>query len=69
MICKGDGVYNLVVIGAATAGLVTAAGTAGLGGRVAIRYSAHRDWTLAKRRRAGSRTESQLAVPSVPSRK
>jgi pyruvate/2-oxoglutarate dehydrogenase complex dihydrolipoamide dehydrogenase (E3) component len=33
---KGDGVYNLVVIGAGTAGLVTAAGTAGLGGRVAI---------------------------------
>ncbi len=29
-------VYNLVVIGAGTAGLVTAAGTAGLGGRVAL---------------------------------
>lgn len=28
--------YNMVVIGAGTAGLVTAAGTAGLGGRVAI---------------------------------
>jgi pyruvate/2-oxoglutarate dehydrogenase complex dihydrolipoamide dehydrogenase (E3) component len=33
---KGDGVYNLVVIGAGTAGLVSAAGTAGLGGRVAL---------------------------------
>jgi pyruvate/2-oxoglutarate dehydrogenase complex dihydrolipoamide dehydrogenase (E3) component len=33
---KGDGVYNVVVIGAGTAGLVTAAGTAGLGGRVAL---------------------------------
>jgi pyruvate/2-oxoglutarate dehydrogenase complex dihydrolipoamide dehydrogenase (E3) component len=33
---KGEGVYNLVVIGAGTAGLVTAAGTAGLGGRVAL---------------------------------
>jgi pyruvate/2-oxoglutarate dehydrogenase complex dihydrolipoamide dehydrogenase (E3) component len=33
---KGDGIYNLVVIGAGTAGLVTAAGTAGLGGRVAL---------------------------------
>ncbi|MEO8190452.1 MAG: mercuric reductase [Acidobacteriota bacterium] len=31
-----DGTYNLVVIGAGTAGLVTAAGTAGLGGRVAL---------------------------------
>ena len=30
---KGEGVYNVVVIGAGTAGLVTAAGTAGLGGR------------------------------------
>src|SRR6266496_4627024 len=29
---KGEGVYNVVVIGAGTAGLVTAAGTAGLGG-------------------------------------
>src|ERR1700746_3997883 len=28
--------YNVVVIGAGTAGLVTAAGTAGLGGRVAL---------------------------------
>ena len=28
--------YNMVVIGAGTAGLVTAAGTAGLGGKVAI---------------------------------
>ena len=33
---KGDGTYNVVVIGAGTAGLVTAAGTAGLGGRVAL---------------------------------
>src|SRR6266849_1102542 len=29
-------IYNVVVIGAGTAGLVTAAGTAGLGGRVAL---------------------------------
>jgi pyruvate/2-oxoglutarate dehydrogenase complex dihydrolipoamide dehydrogenase (E3) component len=33
---KGSGVYNAVVIGAGTAGLVTAAGTASLGGRVAL---------------------------------
>jgi pyruvate/2-oxoglutarate dehydrogenase complex dihydrolipoamide dehydrogenase (E3) component len=33
---KGEGVYNAVVIGTGTAGLVTAAGTAGLGGRVAL---------------------------------
>ena len=33
---KGEGVYNVVVIGAGTAGLVTAAGTAGFGGRVAL---------------------------------
>ena len=33
---KGQGVYNVVVIGAGTAGLVAAAGTAGLGGRVAL---------------------------------
>ena len=33
---KGEGVYNVVVIGAGTAGLVTTAGTAGLGGRVAL---------------------------------
>jgi pyruvate/2-oxoglutarate dehydrogenase complex dihydrolipoamide dehydrogenase (E3) component len=33
---KGSGTYNAVVIGAGTAGLVTAAGTAGLGGRVAL---------------------------------
>jgi pyruvate/2-oxoglutarate dehydrogenase complex dihydrolipoamide dehydrogenase (E3) component len=33
---KGQGTYNVVVIGAGTAGLVTAAGTAGLGGRVAL---------------------------------
>ncbi|MEA3209029.1 MAG: hypothetical protein QOE70_2086 [Chthoniobacter sp.] len=33
---KGHGVYNVVVIGAGTAGQVTAAGTAGLGGRVAL---------------------------------
>src|SRR6058998_1981188 len=33
---KGEGTYNVVVIGAGSAGLVTAAGTAGLGGRVAL---------------------------------
>jgi pyruvate/2-oxoglutarate dehydrogenase complex dihydrolipoamide dehydrogenase (E3) component len=33
---KGHGVYNVIVIGAGTAGLVTAAATAGLGGRVAL---------------------------------
>ena len=33
---RGDGIYNVVVIGGGTAGLVTAAGTAGLGGRVAL---------------------------------
>jgi pyruvate/2-oxoglutarate dehydrogenase complex dihydrolipoamide dehydrogenase (E3) component len=33
---KGQGKYNVVVIGGGTAGLVTAAGTAGLGGRVAL---------------------------------
>src|ERR1700752_1683243 len=33
---KGEGLYNVVVIGAGTAGLVSAAGTAGLGGRVAL---------------------------------
>jgi pyruvate/2-oxoglutarate dehydrogenase complex dihydrolipoamide dehydrogenase (E3) component len=33
---KGQGRYNVVVIGAGTAGLVTAAGTAGLGGRAAL---------------------------------
>ena len=33
---KASGIYNVVVIGAGTAGLVTAAGTAGLGGRVAL---------------------------------
>src|SRR5437870_258373 len=33
---KCEGIYNVVVIGAGTAGLVTAAGTAGLGGRVAL---------------------------------
>jgi len=33
---KGEGVYNVIVIGAGTAGLVTAAGTAGLRGRVAL---------------------------------
>jgi pyruvate/2-oxoglutarate dehydrogenase complex dihydrolipoamide dehydrogenase (E3) component len=36
MPARGEGVYNAVVIGAGTAGLVTAAGTAGLGGRVAL---------------------------------
>src|SRR5262249_24448874 len=33
---QGGGIYNVVVIGAGTAGLVAAAGTAGLGGRVAL---------------------------------
>ncbi len=33
---RGKGRYNVVIIGAGTAGLVTAAGTAGLGGRVAL---------------------------------
>ena len=33
---RSEGRYNIVVIGAGTAGLVTAAGTAGLGGRVAL---------------------------------
>src|SRR6188472_1130524 len=33
---KGSGTYNVIVIGGGTAGLVTAAGTAGLGGRVAL---------------------------------
>lgn len=33
---KGEGLYNVVVIGAGTAGLVTAAATAGMGGRVAL---------------------------------
>jgi pyruvate/2-oxoglutarate dehydrogenase complex dihydrolipoamide dehydrogenase (E3) component len=33
---KGEGIYNVVVIGGGTAGLVAAAGTAGLGGRVAL---------------------------------
>ena len=33
---KSSGIYNAVVIGGGTAGLVTAAGTAGLGGRVAL---------------------------------
>jgi pyruvate/2-oxoglutarate dehydrogenase complex dihydrolipoamide dehydrogenase (E3) component len=33
---KGAGVYNVVAVGAGTAGLVTAAGTAGLGRRVAL---------------------------------
>src|ERR1700752_62552 len=33
---KGEGLYNVVVIGAGTAGLVSAAATAGLGGRVAL---------------------------------
>src|SRR5437870_1781792 len=33
---KGEDVYNVVVIGAGTAGLVTVAATAGLGGRVAL---------------------------------
>jgi pyruvate/2-oxoglutarate dehydrogenase complex dihydrolipoamide dehydrogenase (E3) component len=33
---RGEGIYNVVVIGAGTAGLVTAAATATLGGRVAL---------------------------------
>ncbi|HTD53390.1 MAG TPA: mercuric reductase, partial [Thermoanaerobaculia bacterium] len=33
---RGEGIYNVVVIGGGTAGLVTAATTAGLGGRVAL---------------------------------
>ena len=33
---KGSGLYNVVVIGAGTAGLVTSAGTVGLGGRAAL---------------------------------
>src|SRR4029434_9901313 len=33
---KGEGTYNVVVIGAGTGGLVAAAGTAALGGRVAL---------------------------------
>lgn len=33
---RGEGIYNVVVIGAGTAGLVAAAGIAGLGGRVAL---------------------------------
>src|SRR5882672_8341789 len=33
---RGEGTYNVVVIGAGTAGLVTAAATAALGGRVAL---------------------------------
>jgi len=33
---KGKGTYNAIVIGGGTVGLVTAAGTAGLGGRVAL---------------------------------
>jgi pyruvate/2-oxoglutarate dehydrogenase complex dihydrolipoamide dehydrogenase (E3) component len=33
---RGDGTYNVVVIGGGTAGLVTAAATAALGGRVAL---------------------------------
>src|SRR5687767_13283745 len=36
MPARGEGTYNVVVIGAGTAGLVTAAATAGLGGRVAL---------------------------------
>lgn len=36
MAAKGTDTYNVVVIGAGTAGLVTAAGTASLGGRVAL---------------------------------
>ena len=35
-VAKGEGVYDAVVIGGGTAGLVTASGTAALGGRVAL---------------------------------
>lgn len=31
-----DGRYNMVVVGAGTAGLITAAGTVGMGGKVAL---------------------------------
>lgn len=51
---KGQGMYNVVVIGAGTAGLVTAAGTAGLGGRVA----------LVERRRMGGDCLNYGCVPS-----
>ena len=40
---KGQGIYNAVVIGAGTAGLVTSAGTAGLGGRAAKEESTMAD--------------------------
>jgi pyruvate/2-oxoglutarate dehydrogenase complex dihydrolipoamide dehydrogenase (E3) component len=33
---SSEDIYNVIVIGVGTAGLVTAAGTAGLGGRVAL---------------------------------
>lgn len=33
---KGEGMYNVVVIGGGTAGLVTSAGTSGIGGRAAL---------------------------------
>ena len=36
MVKKGDGLYNVVVVGAGTAGLVTAAGSVALGARVAL---------------------------------
>jgi pyruvate/2-oxoglutarate dehydrogenase complex dihydrolipoamide dehydrogenase (E3) component len=51
---KGEGTYNVVVIGAGTAGLVTAAGTAALGGRVA----------LAERHRMGGDCLNTGCVPS-----
>ena len=51
---RAQGIYNVVVIGAGTAGLVTAAGTAGLGGRVGgprgsggPRGPGDRDWRVA----------------------
>src|ERR1044071_7492346 len=53
---KGQGVYNVVVIGAGTAGLVTAAGTAGLGGRVA----------LVEKHRMGGDCLNTGCVPSKP---
>src|SRR5262245_46125497 len=53
---KGEGPYNVVVVGAGTAGLVTAAGTAGLGGRVAL---------IERNRMVGDRLTSGC-VPSKP---
>jgi pyruvate/2-oxoglutarate dehydrogenase complex dihydrolipoamide dehydrogenase (E3) component len=44
---KGLGLYNVVIIGAGTAGLVAAAGTAGLGGRVALVERNKMEYTVA----------------------